>query len=303
MFDADFEFDDDLFGETRQRSKPALHSYNAKICGARWFDDEENAGDTEPAFFYKFRADLAYKDQDYQTALDNYIKSIAALSTNNTTVIRDVEEGICRCYYALGEQRLAEEAANRVWNISVNFEQKTSALNLIVALGLHFKQYKAALDSLIQLTLLHPANPELWLKLAFTYMHLTHASSSENIFPSIALLREPFQPLSHISISPKLVVCTCFARSKRLLRNVMRHVSSFVKEKNLKSQSQIDKYIEQLNLPAEQMERCYVWVNKQTTACKEDDEDKIVPNVQILDAPTEQIRADFETKWFSWFDE
>lgn len=155
------------------------------------------------------------------------------------------------------------------WEASINFEQKTSVLNLFVYIHYHLSQFEGenvnyffswyswvisicdllaeAVDYLVMLLSLHPANPDLWLKLAECYGYLAVNSGcssgaesnaeecssglcrprphseepqrSQSMEDAVAGLRAAKEVhallrLKDIELEPSRVICTCLLKAK-----------------------------------------------------------------------------------------
>ncbi|XP_073541610.1 uncharacterized protein C8orf76-like isoform X4 [Phyllobates terribilis] len=65
--ECDFCFEDSVFSETRERTSPRGLSYTARQCEPQWFNGDVNQDDlVEAHTMLKFRADLSYRREDYE---------------------------------------------------------------------------------------------------------------------------------------------------------------------------------------------------------------------------------------------
>ncbi|XP_042560333.1 uncharacterized protein C8orf76 homolog [Clupea harengus] len=161
-------FDDSVFAETRNRVSVVLPSYNAKFCEAQWFCEDADTDDMlEKQKVYKFRADLAYRRKQYQTALSDYTTCLSLIPVGgNMAIKRDVLEGMARCSCQLGRPEQAQELTEKLRKEASNTCQLSCVLAMELSIAESLGNGRAAVGLMQQLCSLHPFNPWHWLKLA-----------------------------------------------------------------------------------------------------------------------------------------
>ncbi|XP_069776376.1 uncharacterized protein C8orf76 homolog isoform X2 [Narcine bancroftii] len=171
MVDVGSQFDDSFFDEFRQR---------------KWFwGNISAADDVEKLTALKFRGDLAFKRQDYQTALCEYTCSLALVPDTNITLRRDLQEARARCLSCLGREEDALEIAQKLRSEVTNTDHLTAVLNLHIQIYEKAGSLTQELCCLQQLISLHPLNLWYWKKLAETYLALARA------LPSLSAPHDP----------------------------------------------------------------------------------------------------------------
>ncbi|XP_049621807.1 uncharacterized protein C8orf76 homolog [Suncus etruscus] len=173
------EFEDSVFEERPERLRNPPASYRAKHCEPQWFLDEvESCDDADTLTVKKFRGDLAYRQQDYQKALQEYSSIAEKLPSTNYAMRRDVQEGQARCLMQLGRQEEALEIALELENKATNTDHLTTVLCLQFAIWSSLQNVEKTILCLQKLISLHPFNPWNWSKLAEAYLTLRPALSA-----------------------------------------------------------------------------------------------------------------------------
>lgn len=174
-------FDDSLFAETKDRKTvPSLQSYNAKHCSPQWFMSEMQGDSAEIIMVYKYRAEMAYREGNYSQAHLHYKDCInKLLHSNNISMFRNVLDGCSRCLIKLGKCKEAFEMAKQVDEKAQNSDHKTSSLLLLNEVHKATGQWIECRHCLHCLLTLHPANPDLWLGLAETYISMMQDISKQ----------------------------------------------------------------------------------------------------------------------------
>ncbi|KAM4031336.1 uncharacterized protein C8orf76-like isoform 2-T2 [Anomaloglossus baeobatrachus] len=240
--ECDFCFEDSVFSETRERTGQKGLSYTARQCEPRWFaaDVEELV---EAHTVLKFRADLSYRREDYE-----------AKGVGNT-------------------------------------DHLTGVLNLQATIHNHLGNLQEEMSCLQQLISLHPFNPHFWVCLAESYRsHVlaitncrgpSHGSdrldlcsqtspgapqctqhmartrdanvSRDNVLPRPCNKRDT-SSLTAYTDREELWMWSgaCFIRARLLLQLIQPQHASFVLERNMKTQEQIEKQLENIGLLEEQ---------------------------------------------------
>ncbi|XP_053305912.1 uncharacterized protein C8orf76 homolog [Spea bombifrons] len=166
-------FEDSVFSETRERVPQSGTPYTARQCEPQWFNKHINSADcTEITTVLKFRGDLAYKQEDYQKALDEYQNCIMVLPGTNAAMRRDVQESQARCLLHLRRYTEALQITETLKKVVSNTDHLTCALNLQITVYSHLGDLDKTLSCLQQLVSLHPFNPWIWKRLAEFYMRL-----------------------------------------------------------------------------------------------------------------------------------
>ncbi|KAM6994466.1 uncharacterized protein C8orf76 homolog [Tautogolabrus adspersus] len=253
-------FDDSMFSfsEVRDRVSVPLSSYNAKLCEPEWFCksaalDTDDPLETQKVF--KFRGDLAVRQGNYQKALDAYSICLEWIADNNMTIRRDVLEGMARCCTKLGQRDRALELADLLSKEASNTCHMTSLLLLKVSIYQHFGFLGSKMSSLQQLCSLLPFNPWHWNNLGQTFLQLLERDTTTG---SCCLKEcEPAeQEQNHTDCEEAaelnkdevwLKACTCFIRTRLLLRILRQQQSSFVLQRSKSTLQTTDETLQRLN--------------------------------------------------------
>ncbi|XP_070822676.1 uncharacterized protein C8orf76 homolog [Chaetodon trifascialis] len=254
-------FDDSVFSEARDRVSVSLSSYNAKLCEPEWFC-ESAALDTDDSLekqkVYKFRGDLAVRQGSYQKALDAYSSCLEWIADNNLTIRRDVLEGMARCCTKLGQRDRALHFADLLGKEASNTCHLTSLLLLKVTIYQHFGDVGTKMSSLQQLCSLLPFNPWHWYNLGQTCLQLLDSSrttgscspqrcesAEEQNDGETKDRREEAAELDEDRVWLK--ACTCFIRTRLLLRILRQQQSSFVLQRSENTLQVTDDALQRLN--------------------------------------------------------
>ncbi|XP_034031297.1 uncharacterized protein C8orf76 homolog isoform X2 [Thalassophryne amazonica] len=242
-------FDDSMFSEARNRVCVSLTSYSAKLCQPEWFC-ENSALDTEDPLeklkVYKFRGDLALRQKDYQKALDAYSSCLQWTADNNLSIRRDVLEGMSRCCTKLGHRDRALDAARLLGKDVSNTSHLTSLLLLKVGIYQHFGAAASTMASLQQLCVLLPFNPWHWYRLGQTCLELLDADTPAGKWSEEQ--QEFDLELEEVHGGRLwLKACTCFIRTRLLLRILQRQQSSFVLQRSDSALQSTNKALQRLN--------------------------------------------------------
>ncbi|XP_044062610.1 uncharacterized protein C8orf76 isoform X2 [Siniperca chuatsi] len=220
-------FDDSVFSEARDRVSVALSSYNAKLC--------------EP-----------------EKALDAYSSCLVWIADNNLTIRRDVLEGMARCCTKLGQRDRALDLADLLSKEASNTSHLTSLLLLKVSIYQHFGGVGSKMSSLQQLCSLLPFNPWHWYNLGQTCLQLLESdrttgtgspqrceSAEEQNDGETEGQQEAAAELDEDRIWLK--ACTCFIRTRLLLRILRQQQSSFVLQRSESTLQTTDEMLQRLN--------------------------------------------------------
>ncbi|XP_008254098.2 uncharacterized protein C8orf76 homolog isoform X1 [Oryctolagus cuniculus] len=173
------EFEDSVFEERPERRPGPPVSYCAKRCEPQWFCEEtESSDDVEALTTKKFKGDLAYRQGEYQKALQEYSSIAEKLSPTNFSMKRDIQEGQARCLAHLGRHQEALEIATELENKATNTDHLTTVLYLQFAICSSLQNLEKTIFCLQKLISLHPFNPWNWGKLAEAYLSLGPALST-----------------------------------------------------------------------------------------------------------------------------
>lgn len=240
-------FDDSVFLEARDRVSVSLSSYNAKICEPQWFCDEA-ALDTDDSLekqkVWKFRGDLAQRQGHYQKSFDAYSTCLQLISDNNLTIKRDVLEGMARCCIRLGQKDKALDLAQLLSKEASNTCHLISLLLLKVSIYRYFGTIGATISSLQELCSLLPFNPWHWLDLGQTCVQLLRSDRTVEDQTN-ADTEEQVADVTEERVWLK--ACTCFIRSRLLLRIFQQQQSSFVLQRSEKALQETDEALQRLN--------------------------------------------------------
>ncbi|XP_074122311.1 uncharacterized protein C8orf76 homolog [Sminthopsis crassicaudata] len=196
------EFEDSVFEEwPRSRELEPPPAYCAKRCEPQWFYEEtERQDEAEILTIKKFRGDLAYRQQEFQKALQEYSSCFELLSPTNFAMRRDVQEGQARCLTHLGRHMEALEIAENLENGASNSDHLTTVLYLQLTIYSNLKNLEETILCLQKLISLHHFNPWNWVKLAEAYLSLglalsasfTSSQKDSNFTPSDQEFRASF---------------------------------------------------------------------------------------------------------------
>ncbi|XP_040900023.1 uncharacterized protein C8orf76 [Toxotes jaculatrix] len=254
-------FDDSVFSEARDRVCVSLSSYNAKVCEPEWFC-ESAALDTDDSLekqkVYKFRGDLAVRQGDYQKALEAYSCCLEWIADNNLTIRRDVLEGMARCCTMLGHRDRALGLADLLSKEASNTCHLTSLLLLKVSIYQHFGAVGSKMLSLQQLCSLLPFNPWHWFNLGQMCLQLLENSRTTGSCSSKRCesaeqqndgeTEEQQEEAAELHADRvRLKACTCFIRTRLLLRILRQQQSSFVLQRSESALRTTDETLQRLN--------------------------------------------------------
>ncbi|XP_048882862.1 uncharacterized protein C8orf76 homolog isoform X1 [Brienomyrus brachyistius] len=251
-------FDDSVFEECRNKVPIALSSYNAKKCepkvgffllhitgrGTRyWYklirrtsvciDDE-----LEEQKVFKFRADLAYSQNDYKKALEDYSTCLSLIPKGNVAIRRDVLEGQARCHCHLGRREEPLDIADLLRKEATNTGHLTCALNLRLTVHQLFGDVGEEISVLRQLVSLHPYNPWYWQRLARCYWALSPSPRDNGCRADGHHRAEKTAEMSKggqwtgQGADIRLKACMCFVRTRLLIHLLRIQQSSFVLQCN-----------------------------------------------------------------------
>ncbi|XP_022045381.2 uncharacterized protein C8orf76 [Acanthochromis polyacanthus] len=253
-------FDDSVFSEARDRVCVSLSAYNAKLCEPEWFCDSA-ALDTDDSLekqkVYKFRGDLAVRQGNYKKALDAYSSCLQWIADNNLTIRRDVLEGMARCCTKLGQRDRAVELADLLSKEASNTCHLTGLLLLKVSIYQHFGAVRSTMLSLQQLCSLLPFNPWHWFSLGQTCLQLLDSDratgscisksceSAEKQEDGDSEEQQEAAELNEDRIWLK--ACTCFIRTRLLLRILRQQQSSFVLQRSENALQMTEEALQRLN--------------------------------------------------------
>ncbi|XP_039973736.1 uncharacterized protein C8orf76 [Xiphias gladius] len=254
-------FDDSVFSEARDRVCASLSSYNAKLCEPEWFC-ESAALDTDDSLekqkVYKFRGDLAVRQGNYQKALEAYSSCLEWIADNNLTIRRDVLEGMARCCTKLGERARALDLVDLLSKEASNTCHLTSLLLLKVSIYQHFGAVRSKMSCLQQLCSLLPFNPWHWFNLGQMCLQLLEnnrtirscsskrcETAEEENGGETEEQQEAAAELDEDRI--RLKACTCFIRTRLLLRILRQQQSSFVLQRSESNLQTTDEALQRLN--------------------------------------------------------
>ncbi|XP_078109656.1 uncharacterized protein C8orf76 homolog isoform X1 [Sander vitreus] len=250
-------FDDSVFLEARDRVSVALSSYNAKLCKPEWFC-ESTALDTDDPLekqkVFKFRGDLAVRQGNHQKALDAYSSCLEWIADNNLTIRRDVLEGMARCCTRLGQRDRALDLADLLSKEASNTCHLISLLLLKVSIYQHFGDVRLKMSSLQQLCSMLPFNPWHWYSLGQTCLQLLESDRTTGLcspqrFESVEEQSEEQQEEAAELDEDRiwLKACTCFIRTRLLLRILRQQQSSFVLQRTESTLQTTDEVLQRLN--------------------------------------------------------
>ncbi|XP_070605356.1 uncharacterized protein C8orf76 homolog [Erythrolamprus reginae] len=188
-----FDFEESVFEEEEEGGRasraggPLASPYSARCCEPEWFCEQvDYLDDLERINIRKFRADLAYKKQEFQKALQEYSSCLAMVPSSNIAMRRDLKESEARCLAHLGKHEEALRIAENLKNGATNTDHVTAVLNVQYAIYSLLEDIENIIGCLQKLISLHPFHPQTWNLLAETYMRLLQ-------FPVSATKAHPWQ--------------------------------------------------------------------------------------------------------------
>ncbi|XP_073703601.1 uncharacterized protein C8orf76 homolog [Garra rufa] len=242
-------FDDSVFEESRNRVSVALPAYEPKLCEPLWFCEDGNIEDPlKEQKTFKFRGDLAYRRKQYQVALDEYASCLSLVPAGNTSVKRDVLEGIARCCCHLGRKEEALNACEKLRTEVSNTCHLTCVLQLELSVHEHYRDLTNSISSLQQLCCLHPYHPWHWLNLAMSFQRLLESHRC----PDRSSTEEEHDKQQGTSNILRLKTIMCLIRTRLLIEILRIQQFSFVLENSQKALQAIEEALHVLQ-PTEKM--------------------------------------------------
>ncbi|KAM4031337.1 uncharacterized protein C8orf76-like isoform 3-T3 [Anomaloglossus baeobatrachus] len=224
-------------------------------------------------------------------AFIEYSDCCALTPLSNSAMRRDVQESQARCLIHLGRHKEALQIAELLAKGVGNTDHLTGVLNLQATIHNHLGNLQEEMSCLQQLISLHPFNPHFWVCLAESYRsHVlaitncrgpSHGSdrldlcsqtspgapqctqhmartrdanvSRDNVLPRPCNKRDT-SSLTAYTDREELWMWSgaCFIRARLLLQLIQPQHASFVLERNMKTQEQIEKQLENIGLLEEQ---------------------------------------------------
>ncbi|XP_071326166.1 uncharacterized protein C8orf76 homolog isoform X2 [Trachinotus anak] len=192
-----------------------------------------------------------------QKALEAYSCCLEWIAENNLTIRRDVLEGMARCCTKLGQRDRALELVDLLSKEASNTCHLTSILLLKVSIYQQFGAVRSTMSSLQQLCSLLPFNPWHWFNLGQTCLQLLENRTSRScssksceaaegqIDGEAEERQEEAAELDEDRV--RLEACTCFVRTRLLLRILRQQQSSFVLRRSESTLQATDEAIQRLN--------------------------------------------------------
>ncbi|KAK5862679.1 hypothetical protein PBY51_018048 [Eleginops maclovinus] len=255
-------FDDSVFLQAKDRVTVPLSHYNAKRCEPEWFCESSALSTDDPLEkqkVYKYRGDLAVKQGNYQKALDVYSSCLELNPANNLTIRRDVLEGMARCCTELGQKDRALHLTDLLSKDASNTCHLISLLLLKVRIYQHFGALASRMSSLQQLCSVLPFNPWHWYNLGQMCLELLDSKRATGSC-SLQSGESAEEPQDEGDIKEQeeeqadldgdriwLKACTCFIRTRLLLRILRQQQSSFVLQRTESTLQKTDELLERLN--------------------------------------------------------
>nr|XP_057910147.1 uncharacterized protein C8orf76 [Doryrhamphus excisus] len=238
-------FDDSVFSEAKDRGSMFISSYNAKRCEPEWFC-ESAVLDTEDSLekqkVFKFRGDLALRKGNYQTALDAYSSCLEWIADNNTSIKRDILEGMARCCAKLGDRDRAMDLVDILSKEASNTCHLTSLLLLKVSIYQHLGAIGPRMTSLQELCSLVPYNPWNWFNLGKMCVELLEHNATSEMKE-----REAEDGVDLTESKLWLKACTSFIRTRLLLKILQQQQSSFARKRNENVLQSLEDALKRLN--------------------------------------------------------
>ncbi|XP_047664673.1 uncharacterized protein C8orf76 isoform X3 [Tachysurus fulvidraco] len=246
-------FDDSVFEESRNRDLSTdLPTYTPKTCEPEWFYHCEKFKDElDEQKTIKFRADLKYRQKQYQEAIKEYTACLLLVPNNNLSMKRDVLEGMARCYSHLGNNRQALEICEKLRNEATNTCHLTCILQLEHSIHDSCGDVKSTISCLKQLCSIHPFNPWHWMNLAMSYQRLLEASTSIKEQKETSHTAQAFIQQEEEETEVQLKACMCFIRTRLLIEILKIQQFSFVLERSRNTLQAIEASLKKMQLEEE----------------------------------------------------
>ncbi|XP_069812380.1 uncharacterized protein C8orf76-like [Dendropsophus ebraccatus] len=233
---------------------------------------------------WKFRADFSYRQEEFEKAFNEYTGCYALIPPANNAMRRDVLESQARCLIRLGRHKEALEITEMLAKGVSNTDHLTGALHLQATIHNYLGNLQEEVSCLQQLISLHPFNSQFWISLAESYKRLFLAttsckepSQSSNRFSqhsqgslgtqqcindiartidssvtrddNVVFRQHDERETSSLTTCKNreplwMWSCASSIRARLLLQFIQPQHASFVLEKNLKTQEQIEKQLE-----------------------------------------------------------
>ncbi|KAI3361365.1 hypothetical protein L3Q82_013549 [Scortum barcoo] len=258
-----------LLQQLKNKSAKAFHLLPSRVS-LQWFCESaslETDDCLEKQKVYKFRGDLAVRQRDYKKALDAYSSCLEWIADNNLTIRRDVLEGMARCCAKLGQRDKALHLADLLSKEASNTCHLTSLLLLKVSIYQHFGAVRSKVLCLQQLCSLLPFNPWHWYNLGQTCLQLLDTDRATGRMEFISSVVGSCSPQKRESAEKQsdrvteeeeeaaefdedriwLKACTCFIRTRLLLRILRQQQSSFVLQRSESALQTTDETLQRLS--------------------------------------------------------
>ncbi|XP_064486849.1 uncharacterized protein C8orf76 homolog isoform X2 [Ornithodoros turicata] len=281
----EFNFDNDIFEASRERTQSLPSHYEAKICKDKWFASAVARDAEEELLIAKHMADNKYYNKEYKEALDYYIKCLAHIPASNTAAQRDCIEGKCRCYLKLGQYDAALELSKELDQLCLNNDHRVIVWRLLSEIHNFRNKKEDEQAALCKCICFHPETSEFWYRLSLCYLSQAKASGCRTI--------------SNLSVI--LTAAACLTKTSLLYQGSMSGQRSFARVENLRKQEKISKLLQEISAAAEFRELA----KKEMTADADTSEEvrsEDCADIIKANTPPAEVVALFEKKWFAWIE-
>ncbi|KXJ21795.1 uncharacterized protein LOC110253689 [Exaiptasia diaphana] len=171
-------WDDELFESKEEKPKrPKQKPYNVKVCEKQYFfKNHTPQDDIQKQNITKFQADYWYRSGSYTKSLEAYLTIHKNPQVKSTTVERDVDESIIRCYLKLGNVSLALVSLD---NLIKKQGEDTSLFLLLAEICSAISHIQGEITCYKRCISLHSYNHNFWYSLAKAY-NKAHVVTTNN---------------------------------------------------------------------------------------------------------------------------
>jgi len=321
------DFDDDLFGEERQKVIVDEH-YSARFCDPGWFQQDYSDAQIskeDELGVKKYQAEYLFWKKDYKAAILKYEEAFELTNSNNTATHRECYEGLVRCFIKIGDNCNAVKYATKLHGTSKNDDQRTVSFSVLKEAHLAVGDFSEALNASQSLVTLHEANSDAWLKLAFVYSCIYGIAlpQVESILQSHKIQKakntnttKPGSASTNNNNEKGLkIVSSCLYRCIKILQSTHGTAVGFAQDINQKYREKLTSDIDALNLSDSIKLSVIPKVNEDVYGRNyiprddviESESDESVEFVDYgssrfqkdeKDSQVEELLCDFEKKWF-----
>ncbi|EDO44214.1 predicted protein [Nematostella vectensis] len=192
--------DDEFVREEKKSTNKDFTKYQAKICQKEWFTIPNESDEISEKFNkLKFQADVHYRREDFQKALELY-KAVRASKIYNcsSTVERELAESELRCLIKLGRY---EEAQIELAKMLRDQEEDVALWTLQAEIHSCCSNFQGEIAAFQRCVTLHSFKHQFWCGLAAAYLNAHKNAGS--------LRQTNTTDNTHTAASTRSVKCQC----------------------------------------------------------------------------------------------